>query len=488
MLQPKLPIHLNNQYPMSRSPPVFDSSSPGPDPYHSLQSLHNVYEELHPTHDSDADSEFHPHSDDDFAEDELSLAGETTAVLMATSTSTSGSTTNHPEAGSSQTTAMIPTIFNESNMNYRRMGANTDATSVSAMVERDSVMSLVSAANDRNGAGDSSCSSRSSSGATRITRGGNIEHTVAGPFARNHSKTLNNRDINSPDRTGLAQHYNQYHHNHVNMNNGNGGTSSKRLNNSNRINNNNTIGGQHHPHHGHHPHHSHTTSANNNLRSKSRDNICSNGSSAACTECRVERQNLMNRQMSSTMHKKRGGGGGGGNHGQQMEHHHPSGISTIFHERAMNGNGGSHYAFPETTGNAATNACPPPWTNGNQRMRTMPYASANCQPRAMANNHHDPAYDYAQPVFHEGLLYDTGFTSDVARLQPEYTSLGSSASGVSSGNHPHAIYSRDSSFGSDSGYSRGESGGSASGNVLGLGLGRLKKHTSNSKTMGKSVL
>lgn len=481
MLQPKLPVHINNQYPMSHSPPIFDSSSPGPDPYHSLQSLHNVYEELHPTHDSDADSEFHPHSDDDFAEDELSLAGETTAVLMATSTSTSASTPNHPEACGSQGTAIIPTIFNESNMSYRRMTGNNDASSNAILnMERDSMHSLVSSANDRNGAGDSSCSSRSSSGATRISR--NTEHNTGNSFVRNHSKTLNNRDINSPDHSGLPHHFNQYH-NHVNMNNGNGngngnGT-NKRLNNSNRVNNN-TIGGHHHSH-GHHPH-GHSV-ANNNLRSKSRDNVRSNGTSATCTECRVERQNLVNRQMSSTMHKKRNG-----NHGSQIDHHHPSGISTIYQERVMNGNG-NHFGFTDKS--TTSNPCPS-WTNGNQRMRTMPYATTNCQTRmnssAIANNHHDPAYDYAQPVFHEGLLYDTGFTSDVGRLQPEYTSLGSSASGVSSGNHPHAIYSRDSSFGSDSGYSRGESGGSASGNVFGLGLGRLKKQSSNNKMMGKSVL
>lgn len=492
MLQPKLPIHLGNDYPMSRSPPMFDSSSPGPDPYHSLQSLHNVYEELHPTRDSDADSEFHAHSDDDFAEDELSLAGETTAVLMATSTSTTASTPNHPEGSSTQSTAMIPTIYHEGNLNYRRMTTGLELATNHTNVERDSVLSLASAVNDRNGAGGDSVSSssRSSSGATRISRP--TEHGT-GPYPRSNSKTLNNRDIMSPDMAGLAHNFNQYH-NHVNTNNCN---SNKRLNsNSNRINNN-TIAGHHQHQHQHqhqssnHQQHGHNA-ANNNLRSKSRDNICGGGG-ASCVECRVERQNQVNRQMSSTTHKKRAGSSGVH---QQLDQHHPA-ISTIFHGRTINGNN-SHFAYPAPP----TNQCPS-WVNGNQRMRTMPHAPPNCQQQRMGAtslNHEQPTYDYAQPVFHNGILYDTGFAADVARLQqpvdrsldcpyivPEYTSLGSSASGLSAGgNHPQAIYSRDSSFGSDSGYSRGESGGSASGNVL--GLGRLKKHTSSSKSIGKSVL
>lgn len=491
MLQPKLPVNINNQYPMSRSPPMFDSSSPGPDPYHSLQSLHNVYEELHPTQDSDADSEFRGHSDDDFAEDELSLAGETTAVLMATSTSTSASTPNHPDSASGgQSSALIPANYTESNINYRRNDAASAVTAASN-IERDSVLSLTST-NERNGAGDSSTSSRSSSGATRISRNAH-EAGTNGPFVRGNSKTLNNhRDINNtPDRIGLAHNFNQYH-NHVNNGNGSGvggavssstsSSNNKRMN-SNRINNNTMANTMHHHHHHSHQH----QQANNNVRtSKSRDNICGGGG-ASCVECRVERQNAVNRQMSSTMHNKKRTNGAGH---ERIDPHH-GGISTIFHGRTMNGNNG-HFGYPQEQQHQ--------WTNGNHRMRTMPYATTN-----VATATHDPAYDYAQPVFHEGLLYDSGFAADVGRLQqpmdrnldcsyiaPEYTSLGSSASGMSvTGGHlPQNIYSRDSSFGSDSGYSRGESGGSASGNVLGLGLGRLKKHNGNggNRNIGKSVL
>ncbi|KAI4468836.1 hypothetical protein MML48_2g00010684 [Holotrichia oblita] len=65
--------HFPSGYPMSNHPPVFLCSSPGPDPYSSQDLYNPVYEEL-----SDADSELAPapHSEDEFAEDELSLAGE----------------------------------------------------------------------------------------------------------------------------------------------------------------------------------------------------------------------------------------------------------------------------------------------------------------------------------------------------------------------------------------------------------------------------
>ncbi|KAL7726033.1 hypothetical protein ACLKA6_008492 [Drosophila palustris] len=67
-------IHYPSGYPMTRSPPFLVSSSPGPDPYRSND---NVYEELGPGRvDSDGESEPPLHSDDDFAEDELSLPGE----------------------------------------------------------------------------------------------------------------------------------------------------------------------------------------------------------------------------------------------------------------------------------------------------------------------------------------------------------------------------------------------------------------------------
>lgn len=74
MIDVKNNIHYPSGYPISQHPPVFLCSSPGPDPYCSQDLYNPVYEEL-----SDAETELERHgghSEDEFAEDELSLAGE----------------------------------------------------------------------------------------------------------------------------------------------------------------------------------------------------------------------------------------------------------------------------------------------------------------------------------------------------------------------------------------------------------------------------
>lgn len=71
MIDVKNGLHYATSYPISpHSPPPFLCSSPGPDPYCSQDLYNPVYEEL-----SDADSDViaTPHSEDEFAEDELSL-------------------------------------------------------------------------------------------------------------------------------------------------------------------------------------------------------------------------------------------------------------------------------------------------------------------------------------------------------------------------------------------------------------------------------
>ncbi|XP_045460008.1 uncharacterized protein LOC123670557 [Harmonia axyridis] len=73
MIDVKNNIHYPSGYPISPHPPVFLCSSPGPDPYCSQDLYNPVYEEL-----SDAESDMVPatHSEDEFAEDELSLGGD----------------------------------------------------------------------------------------------------------------------------------------------------------------------------------------------------------------------------------------------------------------------------------------------------------------------------------------------------------------------------------------------------------------------------
>ncbi|CAH1995577.1 unnamed protein product [Acanthoscelides obtectus] len=85
-------LHYPSGYPISRRPPVFLCPSPGPDPYRPHQNhashhhrmggtthrlggaSHHLYEEL--SEPADDDMSDPPLSEDDFAEDELSLAGE----------------------------------------------------------------------------------------------------------------------------------------------------------------------------------------------------------------------------------------------------------------------------------------------------------------------------------------------------------------------------------------------------------------------------
>lgn len=90
---------------MARSPPLFISTSPGPDPYRSHD---NVYEELGPPTgpvrcDSDApESEHGSHSEDEFAEDELSLAGDSSFQKNQAQVNNNGAgTSSAHNAGSS---------------------------------------------------------------------------------------------------------------------------------------------------------------------------------------------------------------------------------------------------------------------------------------------------------------------------------------------------------------------------------------------------
>ncbi|XP_043653347.1 lateral signaling target protein 2 homolog [Drosophila teissieri] len=92
-------IHYPSGYPMTRSPPFLVSSSPGPDPYRSND---NVYEELGPGRvDSDGESEPPLHSDDDFAEDELSLPGECSFQKETNLPAAAGATPYHERAAGS---------------------------------------------------------------------------------------------------------------------------------------------------------------------------------------------------------------------------------------------------------------------------------------------------------------------------------------------------------------------------------------------------
>lgn len=129
-------LHYPSGYPMTRSPPLFVCSSPGPDPYRSHD---NVYEELGPPRDSDAESDIALHSDDDFAEDESSLPGERSVNKL-----------------SPHEVAPVATIYHE---RVASGGAVVNVNGGCCLIdrslnERNSLLS--SSSSDRNGCGSSS--------------------------------------------------------------------------------------------------------------------------------------------------------------------------------------------------------------------------------------------------------------------------------------------------------------------------------------------
>jgi len=154
---------------MTRSPPFLVSSSPGPDPYRSND---NVYEELGPGRvDSDGESEPPLHSDDDFAEDELSLPGECSFQKDNNLPSAAGATPYHERAASTSTGATG--------------GAGVPATASSnlpqATQERHSVLS------------SGSSTGQDTSTATASSASNNNHELAAGSSSRRTARTRQSR-------------------------------------------------------------------------------------------------------------------------------------------------------------------------------------------------------------------------------------------------------------------------------------------------------
>lgn len=516
MLHPKT-IHFPSGYPISRSPPVFVCQSPGPDPYRSLD---NVYEELGPR-DSDIESEPRVHSDDDFAEDELSLNGgaaqpyhisptvqdgvlatANTSIPMATSTSTC--------AAISQTIPSISSLYNEclnsaSNANgENNNGENSQLNGNPNEMERSS--------NDRHSLISSSSSSTStapvndgaaansnssfSSGPTRIAS------PDSGLALRNRTKRLRNGKMTSspselatPNRmhengsidesSSESNHLMNPQHPYYNHQGQNHSYNQYRSNNnielSHSNSNNSSISNQ-------------LNSVNNNVNSRNGSGAMSNNGPLNGTNGDVERHNHINKQLSTAEHPKFGGNRSvPTNYQNQMANHNEQMISTIFPGRIINCNSNlnnhnriqmqNQYYSPSD--NIRCSA------NNSSRSRTNPRSSrhrnsGNTLPYSYQN---DNTYSYAEPVFHEDLAsacappllggYRTISTTSNRRpcytnnqhsspYMPNYQNysergdprqsrsrnhIGVPSTSTDMG-HIQPIYSHDSSFGSDSGYSQ----------------------------------
>lgn len=352
MLHPKA-IHFPSGFPMTNSPPLFVCSSPGPDPYRSND---NVYEELGPPRDSDIESEPQIHSDDDFAEDELSLPGERSFNKT------------------SPDNTIVATIYHE------RTIPGSDGIVGAISLERST--------NERNSLLSSSSSNgiRNSSPERAFRCSRKIHQNRNGKIPTNYSadelNTSSEHDvlptIYNNDRNMMTLPYN--------------------------------------------------LSNNNNLRND------------------VERRNQIN---------------------------------TIFRGGRQNYNQQQQQQPQQINNRSRTNP-----RSLDRRRQIRQCTGVNNQ-----TSSEEQSYGYTEPVFHEGILYDTSCLAHDRNhiyhpyILPEFTSFRTNGPNHHhSHQQPQQIYSRDSSFGSDSGYSHHTQTTSSSrgGGVL-AGWGRRLKETQNNK-------
>lgn len=499
-------VHYPSGYPISRSPPVFVCASPGPDPYRSLD---NVYEELGPR-DSDIDSDPRINSDDDFAEDELSLNGGAaqpyhsqdtalaaaqTSIPMATSTSTC--------AAISQTIPSISSLYNEcingtGNGSAASGGDNNNGDcgqlngnpSEIERIDRGSLLSASSSSTSTAPVNDCAAGRNSnsscSSGPTRVAS------PDSGLAVRNRCKRMRNGKPNGADMAPASrlneaanvddtssesnhlmnqQHYlNQHHHhnqyrnnNHVELSHSNSNTSSLSV---------------------------HLNNVNNNVNRSGSGAAMSNGN--PCSD--VERHNQINKQLSANEHPlipKFGSNrlpGASSSYQNQMSHgagHGEQMISTIFPGRLINTGAGTNSYNRHQMHNQYYSPCDNV-RNGNNasgRSRTNPRSGRNRNPpNAIPYSYqNDNAYSYAEPIFREescapALLggyrtistanrhpYDQHGSPYVVPAYQEYNDrfghsrtrpMPSTSAALNDMGRLQPIYSHDSSFGSDSGYSQ----------------------------------
>lgn len=171
-------IHYPSGYPMTRSPPFLVSNSPGPDPYRSND---NVYEELGPSHESDGESEPPIHSDDDFAEDELSLPGER-SFLKPTDATTNATSTNLSDRPGGEINTTSNTNGPERQSVLSSASSTQDASTATA-ASTSSSHNINTNINNSDNVG-STTTSASRSGATAILSG-MLRHTTGRKIAAN---------------------------------------------------------------------------------------------------------------------------------------------------------------------------------------------------------------------------------------------------------------------------------------------------------------
>ena len=454
-------LHYPSGFPMPRSPPLFICSSPGPDPYRSND---NVYEELeHRGRFSDCDRQLH--SDEDFAEDELSLPGELSLNKSSSENTTVATIYQERGAGSTSSNA------NESSAMYIERNR----------IERNSLLSSASSsANDNNSRPNmrNSSSSNESNHHNTLNQLNNNQHTsesnagsTMGFFrfktsrpntckAKSSRQKTNNfsmDNLNSSAKTPVDEVPSQGSSGNSSGNNNTGSSTA-----SNGINNNSdpisasVLNGNHIE-----------GDTNNN------SNICGRNNYYG-TESEVERRNRINAQLSNPTLN----------------------VATIFRDRNIRYHptraNANYYAPPQHRANRANNN-----NETNNRSRTNPRPDrrravdrensigSNGNNNA-ANNNQD--YLYHEPVYHENMVYDpytsfNGNNNGGSRNQiyhqpyilPEFTTFRN----FNNLNNPHQpLY--NSALGSDSGYSQNTQ-------TSGRNLWGRRKRVSNNNNNGNTI-
>lgn len=370
-------LHYPSGYPMTRSPPLFVCSSPGPDPYRSHD---NVYEELGPPRDSDAESDIALHSDDDFAEDESSLPGERSLNKLS----------------SHEVTPTVATIYHERVANVGAVGNVNGGCCLleRSTNERNSLLS--SSSSDRNGCGSSSGYGNDKSAHSTIR---NSTSPDSGLF-RGGRRLFNSR---SKQRTYSTDELN---------------TSSEQTpsdvvptiyDERNLL----TLP------------YSHSNSFNNHSISHRNKSI--NCCNSTVTSDDVERRNHINNQLSNN-----------------------AAVSTIYRGRTMV-NGRNQPSINYHNSHSSSRSRTNPRSLDRRRINT-----------ALPSPNNETSYVYPEPMFNDGMMYDSCVNHQIndrnhlyPYILPEFTSFRNMTNSIGEQpNQPiHPIYSRDSSFGSDSGYS-----------------------------------
>lgn len=409
-------LHYPSGFPMHRSPPLFICSSPGPDPYRSND---NVYEELeHRGRFIDCDRQLH--SDEDFAEDELSLPGDRSLNKSSSENTTVATIYQERGAGSTSSNA------NENTAMYMERNR----------VERNSLLSSASSsANDRPNMRNSSSSNES-----------NHHHTL-NHLNNNHTSATSPNGGNtnggffrfrtSRASTGKAKKTNNFSMDNLNSSNdttpadeapGSGGSSSANTGSSSASASHGNGNGESVNAIALNGNHVEDDSNNNS-------NICGRNNYYGA-ESEVERRNRINAQLSNPTLN----------------------VATIFRDRNIRYHptraNANYYAPPQhmmanRANNNSSETSSRSRTNPRQDRRRQSGGSTGSNSINTINNNQE--YMYHEPVYHGEAVYGNGRAPHFHQpyILPEFTTFRN----FNNLNNPHQpLY--NSAMGSDSGYSQ----------------------------------